>query len=75
MSEYHVGELLDAIAATILASPDRGAGLRELRVHPQIYDLVAQAKSRELDRGIPLLLLGMDLVRADGVAPNQPEMS
>jgi hypothetical protein len=75
VSDYHVGDLLDDLAGKILASPDRGAGLRRLRVHPGIYDVIASAKSRELDRGNPLLLLGMDLVRADGVAPNRPEAS
>lgn len=75
MAEYYIGELLDDLAAEIVTSVDRGAGLRTLKVNPYLYDVVAEAKSRELRRGNPLLLLGMELVRAEGVAPARPEMS
>ncbi|MGW5151497.1 hypothetical protein [Rhodococcus koreensis] len=75
MAEYYVGELLDDLAEKIVTSPDRGAGLRTLRVNPYLYDVVAQAKARELSRGLPLLLLGMELERAEGIAPARPEMS
>lgn len=75
MAEYYVGELLDDLAAQIVMSADRGAGLRTLKVNPYLYDVVAEAKERELSRGNPLLLLGMELVRAEGVAPARAEIS
>lgn len=75
MSEFEVGALLDDIAATLLESPTLGAELRRLRVHPELYDRLVEAKSRELARGNPLLVFGMDAVRAEDVAPERPEMS
>jgi hypothetical protein len=75
MSEYYVGELLDDLAESIVTSPDRGAGLRRLRVNHHLYDVIAAAKARELARGNPLLLLGMELESVYGLPPNAPEMS
>ena len=75
MSEFEVCGLLDDLAAKILMSPSGGAELRHIRMHPQIYDRMAEAKSRELERGNPLLVFGMDAIRAEDVAPDRPEMS
>jgi hypothetical protein len=75
MSDYFVGEMLDDLAESILALPDRGVALRWLRVNPHLYDVISAAKARELARGNPLLILGMEVVRADGVPPSQPQMS
>lgn len=75
MSDYYVGELLDDLAEKIVTSPDRGAGLRRLRVNERLYDVIAEAKARELARGNPLLLLGMELEPVSGLSPRAPEIS
>jgi hypothetical protein len=75
VSDYNVAELLDDLAEAIVTSPDRGAGLRHLRVNPKVYDVIAEAKARELARGNPLLLLGMEVEAVYGLPPNAPEMS
>lgn len=75
MTEYYINDILDDLASAIIAAPDRGAQLRTLRVNPYVYDVVAEAKKSEVTRGNPLLLLGMELNRAEGVAPAHPMAS
>jgi hypothetical protein len=75
MSDYYVNELLDDLAEAIVTSPDRGAGLRRLRINDRLYEVIAAAKARELARGNPLFLLGMEVEPAAGLAPNATEMS
>lgn len=44
--------------------------VHEIHVSPEFYDAVVEAKrAQHLDRGNPLLLLALDLVRDENIAP------
>ena len=69
MSDAHLGELVDSACTEILRrkSSDRGA---RLVVHPAVYHAVATARQQEIDRGVPLMLLGLELQGSAEVPPH-----
>jgi hypothetical protein len=60
MTKIGLGALLDTACTEILRrSPaDRGS---KLVVNPEIFRAVAQARPREVERGLPLMVLGLEL--------------
>jgi hypothetical protein len=50
----------------------RGAQPTSLRVSPAVYDAVATARSGEVARDCPLMLLGLLLIPDPGVATYEP---
>ena len=51
---------------------DSGGSVTSLRVSPDVYDAVAAARSGEVARHYPLMLLGLPLVADRGVATYDP---
>ena len=49
-----------------------GASVKSLRVSPAVYDAVAAARSGEVARHYPLMLLGLPLVADNDVATYEP---
>ena len=49
-----------------------GAPVKSLRVSPAVYDAVAAARSGEVARHYPLMLLGLPLVADNDVATYDP---
>ena len=51
-----------------------GSGVQptSLRVSPAVYDAVAAARSAEVARDYPLMLLGLPLIADPGVATYEP---
>jgi len=49
-----------------------GVQVTSLRVSPAVYDAVAAARSGEIARDYPLMLLGLPLIADPGVATYEP---
>ena len=49
-----------------------GASVKSLRVSPAVYDVVAAARSGEVARHYPLMLLGLPIVADHDVATYEP---
>lgn len=54
--------ILDRAAALLLAWEQNGLHPSELRVHPEVYERLAGLRAREMRAGVPLLVLGTDVV-------------
>ena len=54
-----IAELLDEVRTLIAESRDRGVEPRVLAVSPSTYQVLAQAKGREVQRGHELYLIGL----------------
>lgn len=63
---------LDDLCRLIQQAADEGRSIESVPLAPRIYDMVAAARGREyLVQGHPLMLLGLNLVRDEDVAPLQ----
>jgi hypothetical protein len=68
MTEVGLGLLLDKACDEILRRRPHERGSR-LVVNPEIYRVVAAARTREVERGIPLIVLGLELDKSAEVPP------
>jgi hypothetical protein len=68
MNEVSLGALLDKACGEILGRRPHERGSR-LVVNPEVYRVVASARPREVERGIPLMVLGLELAWSAEVPP------
>ena len=68
MTAIGLGALLDKACGEILRRRPHERGSR-LVVHPEVYGVVAAARRREVERGIPLMVLGLELDKSAEVPP------
>jgi len=68
MNEVGLGALLDKACGEILRRRPHERGSR-LMVNPEIYRVVAAARPREVERGVPLMVLGLELGESAEVPP------
>jgi hypothetical protein len=68
MTDVGLGILLDKACGEILRRRPHERGSR-LVVNPEIYRVVAAARTREVERGIPLMVLGLELDQSAEVPP------
>ena len=68
MTDIGLGALLDKACGEILRRRPQERGSR-LVVNPQVYEVVAAARAREVARGIPLMVLGLELDKSAEVPP------
>lgn len=73
-AEISIAEVLDVVVNEIREVSARGLTPSSLHLSLGLYNAVAEAKSRELDRGEPLLLLGLPVVPDDSVTSIIPEL-
>jgi hypothetical protein len=59
-----VAALLDEATSRIVELEARGYHPRSLSVPPAAYDRIADVHARDLERGVPLIVLGLPLERA-----------
>jgi hypothetical protein len=59
-----VAALLDDATARIIELELRGYHPRSLSVPPAAYERIAGVHARDLERGVPLIVLGLPLERA-----------
>jgi hypothetical protein len=64
--------VIDTACTRIWDAWGSGATVTSLRVSPAVYDAVAAARSGEVARGCPLMLLGLPLIADPGVATYEP---
>lgn len=69
MTDIGLGSLLDRACSEILRRHAAQRGTR-LVVNPMVYGNVAAARPREVERGIPLMVLGLELDKSAEVPPN-----
>lgn len=69
-----LARVIDDACGRILKAWQENRRPTTLKVHPLIYQALAGAKGREVDRGLPLLLLGMDVYSSEGVPPEEPDL-
>jgi hypothetical protein len=67
--------VVDNACTQIWEAARRGAPASALRVSPAVYDAVAAARSGEVARHYPLMLLGLPLVADRDVATYDPVVS
>ena len=60
-----VAVLLDDATTRILELESRGYHPIALEVSRSVYDRIASVRSRDVERGVPLIVLGLPLVPAD----------
>jgi hypothetical protein len=64
--------VIDKACTQIWAARGSGVPVTSLRVSPAVYDAVAAARSGEVARHYPLMLLGLPLVADQEVATYDP---
>ena len=72
MSDVRLAIVVDEACARIWDAWESRATVTGLRVSPAVYDAVAAARPGEVRRGYPLMLLGMELIRDEGVETYAP---
>jgi len=60
-----VAALLDEATTRIVELEARGYRPRSLSVPPAAYERIADVHARDLERGVPLIVLGLPLERAE----------
>ncbi len=63
--EQSLAVLLDDLRPLIAAARDAGTNPRHVLLSPAAFDLVTSIKGRDRERGMPIMVLGMEIVRAD----------
>lgn len=64
--------VIDTACTKVWDAWGSGAQVTSLRVSPAVYDAVAAARSGEVARDNPLMLLGLPIVADPGVATYDP---
>lgn len=64
--------VIDNACTQIWEAAGAGATVTSLRVSPAVYDAVAAARSKEMARHFPLMLLGLPLVADHAVQTYDP---
>ena len=64
--------VIDQACKQIFAAWREGAAVTGLRVSPEVYGAVAEARRSELAHGHPLMLLDLDLEPDERVASHEP---
>jgi hypothetical protein len=59
-----IAQLLDSVRPLIAEAKDAGAP-RYLLLPPAEYDEIERFRKRDRELGVPLMLLGLEIVRAD----------
>jgi hypothetical protein len=60
--------LLDDVRPLVVAARERGDHPRYLMLEGASYDAVAQVKDGDRERGLPMIVLGLEIVRSDDPA-------
>lgn len=63
--------ILDRACAELLEWEQAGIHPSELRFHPDVHARLAELRRRELDAGVPLLVLGTDVVPDPTLEPHE----
>ena len=63
--EQSLAVLLDDLRPLIAAARDAGKNPRHVLLSPAAYELVASVKGHDRERGMPVMVLGMEIVLAD----------
>ncbi len=67
--------VIDNACSRIWTAWGSGAQPTSMRVNPAVYDAVAAARSGEVARDCPLMLLGLPLIADPAVATYEPVVS
>jgi hypothetical protein len=56
-----LNDILDAACPELVVLTARSSLPETMFVHPEVYDVFARTRARELDAGFPLMVLGLSL--------------
>ena len=70
MTDVGLGVLLDHVCNEIIRRSSPFEPGTRLMVHPLVYRCVAETRPQEVSRGLPLLLLGLELAPSEEVSPS-----
>jgi hypothetical protein len=73
--DLSVAQVLDDICETLLEAAYRGTPYRRLHLDSGTYRRLELAKARELARGSPLVVLGLEVVADPLLEPGRPALS
>lgn len=59
MQRYGFADFLDRASTELLRMEEQNRLPDGIRVHPALYEMMADIRRRELDEGYPLMVLGM----------------
>ncbi len=68
-------DLLDDACQQAIAAQRTGRRLSAMRLPPAMFELVKHEKARDFAFGNPFMLLGLPVVEAPELAPDQVELS
>ena len=71
MTRVGLADFFDKACTELLEMEERNHFPARLRVHPQTYDLLASLRSRELQDGFDLVILGLPVERMASLAPGE----
>jgi hypothetical protein len=70
VTEPSIGGLLDLACSELAARSPKARRPTRMIVHPTVYRHVAQAQKTQVDRRLPLMLLGLELQQSDLTPPS-----
>ena len=73
-NETPIADMLDEACRQVLDARNHDQHPTHIRVSGAAYDAIVSAKARELARGNPPLLLGLDMVVTDRVPDDSAEV-
>lgn len=74
VEEASVAYLLDQVRQKVIEAREKNEHPHLLRINTELYQVVANAKAREVLHGSPLFLLGLEVVGSDSVPLEDPEV-
>jgi hypothetical protein len=71
MSDMWIGDLLDRAGAAMLRLEEDGLFVSAFRVSPRIGASFAALRQGEIDDGLPLMVLGTEVIEDPMLAPDE----
>ncbi|WPB89327.1 hypothetical protein [Streptomyces malaysiensis] len=71
MSEIWIGALLDRASEALLKLEEDGLFVSQFRVSPRVGASFAALRRGELENGLPLMVLGAEVVEDPALAPDE----
>ena len=73
-AQVFLGALIDDACAQFARATSQGRKLSELLLHPTAYRMLKAERARDFALGNPLMLLGLDVVEAPSLRPDEVEL-
>lgn len=71
MAQQWLNDILDRASSQLLRLEEARGNLWTMRVHPDVYNTMAHLRRRELAWGLPLIVLGTEVIADASVAQDE----